>query len=115
MKAVLLTDLERAVIDRLRQEHPSMQHAVLLTLDLPAPQAVIDYMTRCTREKERAGRLKRDQEKRMQRYRAEGYGQALRISTGKAAPHLQTVRSRPGQIGSGSARQGAAPGADILH
>ena len=105
MKAVLLTDLERAVIDRLRGEHPAMQHTVLLTLDLPMTREIMDFM-----EQSRNGSevpptpehviwQQRKQEKAVQRYRLEGYGQTVQIGEGKAVPHLRKIR--PGQIGSG--------------
>ncbi len=102
LQAILVTELERAIIEKLRNEHDAMKCIVLMNLGLPFTNELLEYTlnmrngSKCTTGKlegEIRIQIERDiktQEKRLNSYRKEGYKEILEFGTGKAVPFLRS-------------------------
>lgn len=103
LQAILVTELEKAIIEKLRNEHDSMKCIVLMTLGLPFTNELLEYSL-CLHDKDRykfgstddeIRKRKNDeiiaQEKRLNSYRKEGYKGLLELGTGKATPFLRSL------------------------
>jgi hypothetical protein len=98
-RAILVTELEKAIIDRIRSSI-SCQAIVLNSLSLPETEAVRKYyeriMEKCFDEEYKKNSLedhKKYAEERLKEYRAMGYNEPLEFGTGKAMPFLRALPS----------------------
>lgn len=103
LQAILVTELEKAIIEKIRNEHDSMKCVVLMTLGLPFTNELLDFSLNL-HDNDRyikgitddwiIERKKDDiitQEKRLNSYRKEGYKEPLEFGTGKATPFLHSL------------------------
>jgi hypothetical protein len=93
MRKMLVTDLERAIIERLREEHISIKNMVIMSLDLPYTKEGVRYQLSCYKDRgltpDKIQEFKLKQALLLQRYQAEGYGSALEIGQENSGRTLQ--------------------------
>lgn len=99
MVAVLVTELERAIIDKIRMGHISFQTLVCLNYGLPWTEEGLKYQE--TVEKRLEIKLGTDaktrQKKAMQDFINAGYGDVAEIGKGKTRPHLMLEKGGVGK------------------
>ena len=102
LRAILVTELEEAIINRLRMGTISMRGIVLNSLDLPYTPEVAALRERLTEEcgikncleKELEKKTnKKMQERILKAYRDAGYMEPIEFGTGKAIKFLHAVPS----------------------
>ena len=100
MRAILVTPLEQAIIDALRNEHVTMRCNVCDTLEIPLGEQELKYRLESTRkygtmfarsDTEIAAnieRVKETQKENMRRFKLNGYGSIADFGQGKTCQYL---------------------------
>lgn len=106
MRAILVTDLERAIIDKLRSGSVCFRAVTCNNMGLPYSPDALVYSLECIEQAaERHGESKdwtafekaaeqTRQKARERQFRAEGYTGAIEFGTGAAAPYLQMLEEQ---------------------
>lgn len=106
MRAILVTDLERAIIDKLRNGHVCLRAITCNNIGLPYSPDALAYSLECIeRAAERRGESKdwtafekateqTRQKARERQFRDDGYMGAIEFGTGAAAPFLQMLEGQ---------------------
>lgn len=93
MVAVLLTELERAIIDNIRTKFVMLECVVCNTAELPYTAEGMDYMRGCMKNsgKEAMMQLEKQQEQRLKNFRTSGYGEVVEVGKEKTKVHLKRI------------------------
>ena len=85
MVAVLITEYERAIIDKMRTSPENIRCKVCLNIGVPYTEEGFRTALSIYSDPDRTTK---EQERRMQEYRATGYAEPLVFGTGKTRPYL---------------------------